>query len=408
MHNSPANTPTWNTVVVIFDVEQEVKDIGKAEEAQGKLHKQYVEDKLMNSVLESDKNTIEHGELIQEATNRNVGAFTPDLLYAQMVKNYSVARQILGDKLIRMLTGYDPNYIEKNLKIPEFRKELQKAITENVNKLKDEELLNEEGVISSKGEELGAIVLVKELDKFITKDRLGEKINKKTSHYGEKAETRFFKRGDRYKDLNVKKSVHTAIKRQHKKLYAQDLMTHTREGRGRVSIIFALDASASMKGRKIETCKKAGIALAYNAIQDKDEVGLIVFGSEIKSAIPPTRDFTTLLKAISQIKASRQTDFAGMITKSIELFPVTEGTKHLIILTDALPTVGVQPELDTLKSVSRARGAGITISMIGIQLDKAGIELAKKITMIGEGRFSQAKNLDDVGSIVLEDYYAVR
>jgi Mg-chelatase subunit ChlD len=163
-----------------------------------------------------------------------------------------------------------------------------------------------------------------------------------------------------------------------------------------------------MKGKKLETCKKAGIALAYRAIQDKDDVGLVVFGSEIKNAIPPTQDFSYILHSISKIVASKQTDFSGMITKSTELFPTTGETKHLIILTDALPTVGKQPEVETLQAVSAARSAGITISLVGIQLDKAGIELAKQITKIGEGRFSLVKNLDAVGHIVLEDYYAIK
>jgi len=395
-------------VVVVFDVEQEVKDISKGEVAEGKLHKQYAEDKLMNSVLAGDKKTIDHAELIQEATNRSIGAFTPDMLYASMTKNFSIAKQLLGAKLIRLLTGYDPNYIEKNLKIPEFRKELQKALYDNISKLKDDNLLDSEGIITDKGAELGAIVLVKELDKFIAKDKIGEKVNKKASHYGEKASTRMFRHGDRYKDLNIKRSVHMAIKRQHKNLHVHDLVTSEREGRGKVSIIFALDASASMKGQKIETCKKAGITLAYKAIQDKDDVGLVIFGSDIKNAIPPTRDFSTLLNSMSRIKASRQTDFAGMIAKSVELFPATGETKHLVILTDALPTVGKEPERETLQAVSAARGAGITISLIGVQLDKAGIKLAKEITQIGEGRFSLVKDLGTVGQIVLEDYYAVR
>ncbi|MBW2969945.1 VWA domain-containing protein [Candidatus Woesearchaeota archaeon] len=393
-------------MVVVFDIE--VKDISKGEEAQGKLHKQYVEDKLMNSVLESDKKTIEHAELIHEATNRSIGAFTPDMLYSQLVKNYSITKQLFGEKLIKLLTGYDPNYIEKNLKIPEFRKELQKAIYQNIEKLKEDEILDNEGMITEKGTELGSMILVKELDNYLTKDKIGEKINKKTKHYGEKTDTRKHKKGDRYKDLNMKRSVHMAIKRQHKKLMGEDLMTSQREGKGKVSIIYALDASASMKGKKLDTAKKAGITLAYKAIQDKDEVGVVVFGSEIKYAIPPTRNFPEILKAVSHIKASRQTDFAAMIAKSVELFPTTGETKHLIILTDALPTVGKEPEKETLQAVSTAKSAGITISLIGVQLDKAGIQLAKQITKIGEGRFSQVKNLEQVGQIVLEDYYALR
>ena len=393
-------------MVVVFDIEQEVSDIEKAETAEGKLHKQYVEDKLMNSVLAGDKQTIDQAQLVQEATNRSVGSFTPNLLFAQMVNNFSMARQLMGDKMIKLLSGYDPNYIEKNMKIPEFRRDLKNAVSETVERLKEKEIVDEEGAVTQKGVELGALVLVKELDQFLSRESIGEKASKRVSHYGEKAGTRNYRPGDRYKDLSVKRSVHRAIRRGRKSLVPQDLIIAEREGKGKISLVLALDASASMKGSKIETCKRAGIALAHKAISEQDEVGLVVFGSEIKSAIPPTKDVGTLLHAIAGIKTSRQTDVAAMIYKSVELFPVAAQTKHLIILTDAVPTVGKEPETETVHATSAARSAGITVSIIGVQLDKAGLKLAEQIAQVGEGRFILVRNLDQVGRFVLEDYYS--
>lgn len=393
-------------MVVVFDIEQEVSEIEKAETADGKLHKQYVEDKLMNSVLQGDKQTVDQAQMIQEATNRQIGSFTPDLLFAQMVNNFSMARQLMGDKMIKLLSGYDPNYIDKNLKIPEFKKELKNAVSEAVERMKENEVVDEEGTITPKGAELGALVLVKELDQFITKENTGEKTSKRISHYGEKAGFRNYRSGDRYKDLSVKRSVHRAIKRSHRQLHPHDLVIAEREGKGKITLIIGIDASASMKGSKIETCKKAGIALAHKALTEQDDVGLVVFGSEIKNIIPPTRELSTLVNAIASVRTSRQTDFSAMIYKSIELFPTSAQTKHLIVLTDAVPTVGKEPEIETLQAASAARGAGITISIIGVQLDKQGLKLAEQVAMIGEGRFIFVRNLDQVGHFVLEDYYA--
>jgi len=395
-------------VVVVFDIDEEVSEIEKAETAEGKLSKQYVEDKLMNSVLQGDKQTVDQAQMIQEATNRQIGSFTPDLLFAQMVNNFSMARQLMGDKMIKLLSGFDPNYIDKNLKIPEFRKELKNAVSEAVERMKENDVVDEEGTVTAKGAELGALVLVKELDQFITKENIGEKTSKRVAHYGEKAGFRNYRPGDRYKDLSVKRSVHRAIKRGHTKLLPGDLVIAEREGKGKITLVLAIDASASMKGSKIETCKKAGVALAHKALAEQDDVGLVVFGSEIKNAIAPTKELSALLEAIASVRTSRQTDFAAMIYKSIELFPSSAQTKHLIVLTDALPTVGKEPEQETLQAASAARGAGITVSIIGVQLDKQGLKIAEHIAMIGEGRFIFVRNLDQVGHFVLEDYYATK
>ena len=246
-----------------------------------------------------------------------------------------------------------------------------------------------------------------ELDKIIPEGILGEKIHKKASIYGSKEDYRNFKKGDRYKDIAIKKSAKLAIRRGHKKLNEKDLRVYKRQSKGQCYIIYALDASGSMKGKKIDACKKAGIALAYKAINEKDKVGLIVFGSEIKTIIEPTNDFSFLIKNITSARASKQTDFVSTLRKSIELFPNNEVTKHLILITDALPTIGKEPEKETLQEASIARNKGITISLIGINLDEKGKKLAEKIVELGEGRLYVIKDVENVDQVVLEDYYSL-
>ncbi|MEK6869711.1 MAG: VWA domain-containing protein, partial [Nanoarchaeota archaeon] len=236
---------------------------------------------------------------------------------------------------------------------------------------------------------------------------LGEKIHKRASIYGAKEDTRIYKKSDRYKDIAIKKSAKLAIRRGHKKLEEKDLKVYERQSRGQSYIIYALDASGSMKGAKIDACKRAGIALAYKAIDEKDKVGLIVFGSEIKTIVEPTSDFPYLLKNIAAAKASMETDIVATLRKAIELFPSDNITKHLILITDALPTVGEEPEKDTLKEVSIARNKGITISLIGINLNEKGKKLAEKIVELGQGKLYVVKDVENVDSVVLEDYYGV-
>ena len=386
----------------------EIKELSEVEELKGKLTKQSEENKLMHSVLENDEETIDDGKTIKEALNQGIGSFTPDLMFEQLVKNFSIAKQIYGPSLIRQLSGYDKNYISRNIKIPEFQKELKKRIENNIEKLKDNKLIEKDGTISDKGIELASLILyTEELDNLIPKGILGEKIHKKDFIYGDKEDVKNYKKGDRYRDIAIKKSIKLAVRRGHSKLEEKDLKSFEKQSKGQIYLIYGLDASGSMKGNKIETCKKAGIALAYKAIEEKDKVGLIVFGSDIKEFIEPTNDFRRLIIEITKIKASKETDIAKTIKKSIELFPSKEVTKHLLLLTDAMPTVGEEPEKETLEAVSLARSNGITISLIGIQLDEKGKELAEKIVSLGEGRLYIVKNLEEVDKIVLEDYYSV-
>jgi len=365
-----------------------------------------IETELTISLIEGKKQSFSDGELINTAINLGT-SFYPDLMYDQIVKNYSIAKKLYGPKIIKELTGYDPSYIEKNIHIPEFKKEVKKRIDQNLQKLKERGLLNEDYSLSDKALDLASLVLyVEELDSLIAHGFFGEKIHKKQFIYGEKEDVKEFKKQDRYRDIAIKSSVKRAIRRSHTKLIVEDLKSFNRQSKGTVNLVYALDASGSMKGKKIEMCKKAGVALAYKAIEAKDNVGLLVFGSDVRETLPPSNDFMLLLRKITEARAAKETNLANTIDKAATLFS-EDGSKHLILITDAVPTTGKRPQQETLEAASRARAQDVTISLVGIQLDGEGKKLAEQIVAIGEGNLYIVKHLENIDKIVLEDYYSV-
>ena len=391
--------------------EQKTVDISKfskLEELDGNLKMDNVDDKLMRSVMENDKETIEEGNIIQESINRGMGAFTPDMMFERLVKDYKITKKIMGKSLVRAISGYDPEYIEKNLGIPEFQREIKKRIEEKVDKMKNKNIIDKDGQITETGMELASVVMyVQELDNITPKGIQGERIHKKASVYGDKMYYRNYRKGDRYKDVAIKKSIKTAIRRGHSSVDMGDLKTFERGSKGEVYIVYGLDASGSMKGDKIGMCKKAGVALAYKAIQNKDKVGLIVFGTKIERMVEPTDDFSRILNSITRVKAAAETDIALTINRAVEIFPALDVTKHLLLLTDALPTRGENPEKATLDAAAIARAAGITISVIGINLDDKGQKFAERVVEIGDGKLYAVRDLGEMNRIVLEDYYRV-
>lgn len=399
--------------VVHFDTEQtdsedaqaNIDEAEEADELDGKLKPESSQEKLMRSVLENDKEHIEEGKLLSDSINKGMGSFTPDLMIEQMVKNYSNAERLFGESIIRAFTGYDPDYVKKNIKIPEFQRQIKENINEKTQHMKEEGYIDKEGIITDSGIEIASLALyAEELQDLETKGFLGERKTKDPFIYGEQHDNRRYRTGDRYKDIAIKKSVKLALRRGHDKLHEEDLEVHERESKGTHYIIYGIDASGSMKGKKIETAKKSGIALAYKAISERDKVGLLVFGSEVKTEIAPTDDFPSLLRQITQIRSSSETNIAETIKRSAELFPDKKVVKHLLLLTDAIPTVGDDPEKLSLEATSIARSSGITISLIGIGLDDDGLKLARQIVEIGQGILYSAKNLEEIDKIVLEDY----
>src|SRR3989338_5441663 len=145
----------------------------------------------MPSVLENNKKAIDEGKLISDAINQGMGSFTPDVMFEQLVKNYTIAKQIYGESLIRLVSGYEPDYIKKNTGIPEFQKELKEKIQQKIQELREEGFLLKDNSLSEKGIELASLVLYfEELDKIVSKGVIGEKVNKKNFVYGEKENSR--------------------------------------------------------------------------------------------------------------------------------------------------------------------------------------------------------------------------
>jgi Mg-chelatase subunit ChlD len=372
------------------------------------LNSSHLGNQLMNSILQNDKKTVEDGKLIKDSINMGIGIFTPDMLFEQMVKNFSMAEKIFGETIIRQLSGYDKNYIKKNISIPEFQNEIRKNIRENIEELHDKGLIEDDGSISKKGFELASFMLYKEeLDILSEKGLLGEKVHKKDFQYGEKQDTVNFRKGSRYRSLAIKESIKLALRRNHNEITEHDLKVFTRKSKSQAIIIYCLDASGSMKGKKIDSCKKAGIALMYKALTEKDKVGLVVFGSDIKDEIPPTQDFPLLLRTITRIQASKETNLTKSIRRSIELFPQQKMTKHMIIISDALPTIGEEPEKEALDMVELAKNHDITVSVIGIDLNQKGQQFAKKIVEISRGNLFITKDLKKLDTIILEDYSTI-
>ena len=73
---------------------------------------------------------------------------------------------------------------------------------------------------------------------------------------------------------------------------------------------------------------------------EKNKVVLIVFGSEIRTALEPTDKLKDIIHEITKVKALQQTNIEKSIEKATEMFSNEDFTKHFILITDVLPTEG--------------------------------------------------------------------
>lgn len=392
---------------MVFDPHKDGKNFIKEQEEiheeDGNLASDPDSQKLMRSVMEGgENNEIDIGKVLSESMARGLGNFTPELFFKNLVQNYRNAERLYGETLIREVTGYDSDFVRKNLNQPEFQREIKRNIEATEKVLKKNDVLKQ-GEFSEDAIKLASLVmLAKEIDKLEATD-IGPRLQEK-GLYGNKSDYKQFNH-DRYKQIAVKHTIKTAIRRNHKEITHDDLRSHELQKHGKLNVVYALDVSGSMMGDKLALAKKAGIALSWNTIKEKNNVGLIIFDVEVQTELPPSRDIYPIVETLARTKAGKETNLSVAIIKGIEMLKAKKGKKHILLVTDGMPTKGKKPITDTLEASSIAKSENITVSIVGISMDAEGLKIAEQITEITNGFIYSAATANDLHGIVLQDYY---
>jgi magnesium chelatase subunit D len=125
-------------------------------------------------------------------------------------------------------------------------------------------------------------------------------------------------------------------------LAASDLMQHGRSGPGHSSVLFLVDASASMATqRRLELAKGAVLGLLQSNYQHRDEVALLVFrGEGVDLVMPFTNSIDGVEQALTELPTGGRTPLARALTEAAQILQ-TRDPSLLIVFTDGRANVAV-------------------------------------------------------------------
>jgi len=164
-----------------------------------------------------------------------------------------------------------------------------------------------------------------------------------------------------------------------------------------VALVLVIDRSGSMSGEKLELAKE-GVAQAFLALQDEDQVGLIAFDTDATWIVDLQRKppIDQVLGSIGSVSIGGGTDLRpGLDQATTALEKVDAKIKHILLLTDG------QADSNYEDVVERIKAQGITLSTVGVG-DGYDANLRLIAPETG-GRFYEALNFNDVPRIFFDE-----
>ncbi|MHC4598500.1 MAG: vWA domain-containing protein [Planctomycetota bacterium] len=165
---------------------------------------------------------------------------------------------------------------------------------------------------------------------------------------------------------------------------------------GSVALVFLIDKSGSMAGKKIRLAKEAAIAAA-SALGAENTIGVLAFDTEATWLVPLTtasrRDW--IIDRVSRLQAGGGTNIFPALVKSLNaLKTLPARIRHVILISD-----GYNKTLEDFKGVvSNMAKAGISLSTIGVG-DQFDSRLLSSLTFWAGGEKGRFDFTRDPGRI---------
>lgn len=190
-------------------------------------------------------------------------------------------------------------------------------------------------------------------------------------------------------------------------LLASPPYVHRKEKIINKNLIFVLDSSGSMSGKKIEQAKEA-VRFIINHLEAGDKFAIVdfddgvdVLSARMAPANPENRE--KALGFVDEIEDSGGTNINDALLRALEMIEQDERPNYILFLTDGLPTVGVTGTADILKNISRANTLHSRIFVFGVGYD-VNTELLDRISSDNRGTSAYIGENDDL-EVAISNYY---
>jgi Ca-activated chloride channel family protein len=173
------------------------------------------------------------------------------------------------------------------------------------------------------------------------------------------------------------------------------------------TVVFAVDRSGSMSGKKIEQAK-AALKFVLNNLQEGDTFNIVAYDSAIETFRPELQKFNdetraTALGFVDGLYAGGSTNIDGALHRALDLLTDSSRPNYVIFLTDGLPTDGATSETVIENNSKQANHVRARLFTFGVGFD-VNSHLLDKLARANFGQSEYVRPNDDIEASVSKLY----
>jgi magnesium chelatase subunit D len=159
--------------------------------------------------------------------------------------------------------------------------------------------------------------------------------------------------------IDAAASVRAAATRGHDRVESRDLRRSVRSGAGEALVVFAVDASASMRPAMAAT-KGVTLELLEDAYTERDSVSVVAFaGKDAEVLLPPTDSVTLAARHLKELPTGDRTPLpAGLRTTAEVIDRVDPDAAVAVVVSDGRANAAANPTADTRAAAEALAATG--------------------------------------------------
>ncbi len=173
------------------------------------------------------------------------------------------------------------------------------------------------------------------------------------------------------------------------------------------TVVFVLDRSGSMSGKKIEQARES-LQFVLDNLRDDDTFNIVVYDDRVETFKPELQRFnsetrTEAKRYVENIRPGGSTDIDSALKTALDMLGDDSRPQYVLFLTDGLPTSGVTNEMQIAENARKANQQNARIFSFGVGFD-VNARLLDRISDQNRGASEYVKPNEDIEASVARFY----